>query len=178
MGEERVVDANMLARSAGIDPHNIQQEFVNLPGELAYWCSQYASATEDFLTKKAAFEVTEARLAANARTTLEVQGKKATEATIMESTRTSPEWLAVRTALIRAEGNKVRIHGIVSAVEAKRDMLISLGSHIRAEMAAFPSVGAAAAARQGQQHAHSNLRGPLVASSVTDWVEDLKGQTR
>lgn len=165
------VDANMLARAAGIDPTNLQREFADLPGAMAYWVQQYANAAQQYLTMKAAFEVCEARLATTARVTFEVQGKKATEATITEAVRTTDEWLKARTALIQAEGDKIRIHGIVSTVEAKREMLVSLGAHIRMEMNAFPSVATAAAARQGQAHQQG-------VGSVTDWVDNIRNQSR
>lgn len=167
----RLVDVTMLAKSCNIDPNNIQGEFVNLPGELAYWCTQYAEAVEAYLTKKAAFEVKEAELASAIRAKLDLTGKKATEATIEEGVHTHPEWLVSRTELLKAEGNKLRVNGIVSAVEAKREMLVSLGAHIRMEMQAFPSVATAGAARQAQARQSDH-------SVNGDWIENLRNKTR
>ena len=149
--------------STEINPVALQTEFVQLSGHLAYWTQQYAEAQTQAATAKAALEQLEAKISLDHRTDREIKGMKATEALLSELVHTDDRWIKAKRAHILADGNRLKVSGIVDAIHAKKDMLVTLGAHMRAEMAAFPSVGVAAAAR-----AHNASNG------VEDWARNIK----
>lgn len=59
---------------------------------------------------------------------------RVTVAEIEATTTTDAHYLESCTAEIVAEGEKVRLHGVMETLRTKRDMLISLGAHMRSTM--------------------------------------------
>lgn len=129
-----------------IVPEALEEEFVRLPGDLAYWNAKHADAVRDHLTAKAHYETVRARAAIAIRASSE---KKPTEAAIQELLDVDDAVVGSRTALIETEVAKVRLAGRCEAIRAKRDALISIGAGIRAEMQGDPSIRAGRIARAG-----------------------------
>jgi hypothetical protein len=148
-----------------IEPTALEEEFVRLPSDLAYWNERYSRAFKAFLCAKIDFERAEARAHIECRETLmieavgkaaevtvstteEPKGKKApvvkvkapTVDDINAATMEHPDLVKAREALLNAEVEKVRLFGVLDAVRAKREMIVSLGAHIRAEMQGDPSL--------------------------------------
>jgi len=113
---------------------------VRLPADLAHWNARFADAYEAFLEADLAFDKMESRLAVEHREELLAMGSKATEAAVREAVQTDPRWSQARMARIDAEVDKVRARGVVDAILAKKDMLISLGAHVRQEIDNNPTL--------------------------------------
>lgn len=124
-----------------IDPLVIQEEYVRLPSDLAYWNERYASAYRFWLEIKDRRERTEAQLAVTLRKDLELElahnphrTGKVTVGEVAGAVASSEEYRSVRAKEIGAEAEKVRLWGVLDAIRTKRDMLVSLGATQRAEM--------------------------------------------
>ena len=63
---------------------------------------------------------------------------KATEKLIEAKAMCNPEWQKAHIALVEIEAEKTRVRGICDSIAAKKEMLISLGAHIRSEMEGDP----------------------------------------
>lgn len=135
--------------SVFIEPVALEEEFVRMPADLAYWGAQYARSVRGYLIADMEFDRTEAEVRILVRERLlseaapDPSEKPAKRGTVTESmvaakVELDEDYQAARLALIEAEAEKVRVYGIVEAVKAKRDMLISLGANQRAEMKGDP----------------------------------------
>lgn len=117
-----------------IDPERIQEAFCQLPADLVRWNQIYADVLREHLIQKARVDSTFHRLNIEHRERIIAQGGKATEAMVTAAVETDPEWSSVKLAAIEAEVEKARVNGVCESIRARRDMLISLGSHVRVEM--------------------------------------------
>jgi hypothetical protein len=124
-----------------IEPMALEEEYVRLPGDLAYWNAEYASAYRRWLEAKIACDAGEGQAAFEWRNQLELDSKgRVTAAEVESRVRVDTEVLRLRRAEAEAEADKVRLYGVLDAIRSKRDMLISLGAHIRQEMENDPMV--------------------------------------
>lgn len=157
-----------LYSTVNLEPLAIEEEFVRLPADLAYWNMRYAKALEALLRAKRDRDLLErrhymegreilmgkAREAADTaaseaadmveggkkKASVKVSVKAPTVGDIESYATTHPEVLAAREAEIVAEVEKVKLQGIVDAVRAKKDMLIQVGARQRTEMESDPSL--------------------------------------
>ena len=125
-----------------IIPEAVQEEFVRVPADLAYWNAKYAVALRVFLKAKTYEKQLEALLSIEHREVLLKNGK-ATEKAVEQVVNSDERMVEARNSLIDAEVNKVHVWGILDAIRTKKEMLISLGAHIRQEMGDDPTVKAA-----------------------------------
>ncbi len=123
-----------------IEPLALEEEFVRLPADLAYWNNLYAQGLRRFLIAKARIKHVKAQLYIEIREVAAEAGAKTTESSIEAAIETHEKYREASDELIAAEVNKSKVGGAVDAVVAKKDMLVSLGAHIRAEMGGSPSV--------------------------------------
>ena len=117
-----------------VDDTVIQEEFMRLPSDYFYWAQQYTNARKDHRLAKLSCDETRARLGIELRLQIENERGKATESMVSAAIDSSAEWVSARTVEIEAESEMVRTQGILEAIRTKREMLISLGAHARAEM--------------------------------------------
>ncbi len=148
-----------LLQSVDIEPLALEEEFIRLPPDLAYWNHQFADAVREYSRSKFLREQTAARLHTElreeimyaakeaAKTAIEdgatkssVKVKSPTIADIEAAVLTNEEYVEAREREIEAEANKARLYGIVDAVRTKRDMLVQMGANRRAEMQGDPSI--------------------------------------
>lgn len=127
------VDA-YLADSVQIYPEAIQEEYVRLPSDLAYWGQRYTDALRVFLGAKLDMDRTEARVKILCRAELNAKEGKVTESMVSAAVDQHPDMEKARLALIEAEVEKARLGNVLDAIRAKKDMLVSLGAHVRSEM--------------------------------------------
>lgn len=136
--------------STHIDPACIHDEYVELPGQLAFWGQRLADARYEADDAVFQFERAEAHVMTQTRTNLELAarvladgrsiGKKpvaptrVTDSVVEIACKTDPRWASARKAVITTKHQVARLQAVVNAVEAKLTSLVSLGSHIRAEM--------------------------------------------
>ncbi len=137
-----------------IDEANVTDEFCRVAADRAYWGSELSQAIENELMAKltvdgAKGDLKNSEAKAYLAVKLEYEGAKKppgvdhtnalveVDENVSEAQRTL---MAARGALVMASTEKERIHGIVTAIDMKRDMLISLGAHLRKEMVGEPSI--------------------------------------
>ncbi len=139
------VDA-YLRECVRIEPLAIQEEYVRLPADLAYWNAKYAEAQREFLMSKVDLDVLERELYPVVRQELETSGQRVTEKMIEAGIGQSSLWTEAKQRVARADADKAKMYGVLDAVRTKRDMLVSLGAHLRAEMEHDPTLRAHSAA--------------------------------
>lgn len=123
-----------LRSSTHVDDFDINGEYVRLSADLAYWNEQYAHAYRSWRVAKLAIDRVKSEQRAIIRANLEFEKAKVTIAEVESLVLCTPQYQdAVRTEL-DAEFEKMRLFGVVDAVRAKKEMLVSLGAHMRAEM--------------------------------------------
>jgi hypothetical protein len=121
-----------------IDPLDIQAEFIRVPGDLAYWNDRYADALREFLISEADFKILKAQLEPLTRQALLDAGGKTTEAQVKAAIDSDDQVLEAQRRCVEAEVEKNRLYGALDAIRSKKEMLISLGAHLRAEMGGDP----------------------------------------
>jgi hypothetical protein len=125
-----------LAECVKIDDTVITEEYIRLPSDMAYWNARYADCFRFWLQAKVQRDLTEARLSAEWREQLEAKAKggRITLGEIENAVFQDPQYIDAKAKEVMAEAEKVRLYGIMEALRAKREMLVSLGAHLRMEM--------------------------------------------
>lgn len=140
-----------LEKCVKIDPLQIQSEFTEVAATLAYWNEQYADALRGQLHAKIARERLYAQLYFDKRKELADSGvSRVTESMTENAIEIDPRFIAVRDEEADALAESTRLRGVVEAVRTKKDMLVSLGAQLRAEMEGDPSI------RSQHRNAHIN----------------------
>ena len=127
-------------RVTTIDPLRISSEFSGLPSDYAFWTAKYADAVERHLAAEHDLEHTEARLSMMSREMLALRGGKTTEACVRENVVLHPDYAISKMTAIEATADKEKLRGVMEALRTKREMLVSLGAHLRAEMSVSPGL--------------------------------------
>lgn len=143
---------DLLRAAIDIDENLITEEYQRLPGDLAYYNAQLAQATRAYLAAKRAVEKTEARLTLkyghSSEAHLKPEGwKKPNDAIVDALVQEDEEMEVAAQLLIEAEAERARLIGVVEAVRAKREMIVSLGAHLRIELQGDPILREQAASR-------------------------------
>jgi hypothetical protein len=123
-----------------IDPMDLTPAFCQLPADLAYWGARYADAHRQAAAAKADEKQIHGANWEVARDRVTAIRGKATLDDIKAAIEQIDDVRRARENTIEAEYEKVRLLGIVDAIRSKRDMLISVGAHVRAEMDHDPSI--------------------------------------
>lgn len=121
-----------------IDPLNIQGEFIRLSGDLAYWNDQYAEALRSYLTAEVDLKILKAQLEPIARQALIDAGGRTTEAQVKAFIEEHDQVIEAKRKEIDSEVEKARLYGVLDAIRSKKEMLVSLGAHLRLEMQGDP----------------------------------------
>ncbi len=129
--EKALVDAITMN---SLDPTSIQEHFQRVPADIAYWNEQLSVATNRYLDAKLERERAHARVFLDEKQKAEAAKTRATEKYLEAVISVNEEYIEAKEAENLWESKKLRYRGIVDALAAKRDMLISLGAHIRLEM--------------------------------------------
>ena len=117
-----------------IGTRQLDLEFQRVPADYAYWSEQYAEAKKSYLLAKANTKSTYARVRLETRETLTMQGERVTEARLDSEVEINAEYADARRSEILSEVEMVRLYGFLEAIKSKREMLISIGAHVRQEM--------------------------------------------
>lgn len=131
-----------LDECTAIDEFAIQAEYMRLPGDYAYWNSRYSEVYRYHLRSKLDLTQLVARLTKEYRARLEA-GRSSGRVTIGEveaEVEADSEYLDAKIVEIEADAEAKRLAGVLEALRTKREMLISLGAHIRAEMNRDPMI--------------------------------------
>jgi hypothetical protein len=117
-----------------LDPIALDEEFIRLPGDLAYWNEKYAQAIRAHLHAKHDADKTRAAVMLEIREEAASTGVKMTVADVDARVTIDERVSEADIALVEAEAAMKHARVRCEAVMAKRDMLQSLGAKIRAEM--------------------------------------------
>ncbi len=123
-----------------IEPLAIQEEFIRIPADLAYWNARYAKALRRHLMAKVNIDTCRARLVPAVRNAIIEAGGKATEATVEAAVESNEALIEARQEGVEAEVEKNELYGALDAIRSKKEMLISLGAHMRAELDGDPAL--------------------------------------
>lgn len=134
-----------LGRCVELYPETINEEFVRLPADLAYWAHRYAEALRGHLRAKLAAEKARAQLRQEHRVVLENVARggaekagRVTESQVEAAVDMDSRWEAARLAEVEAEVERVRLQGVMRALETKGHMVTALGQQVLAEKRADP----------------------------------------
>ena len=119
-----------------IDENDLTSEYVRVPADMAYWGKRAADAERDHLLAKVRVEEAEASAQQRARDRLEndPSTKRVTEAMVTAAAQQDPALRLAQQVYADAAATRKEVAGYLSAIAAKRDMLISLGATQRHEM--------------------------------------------
>lgn len=135
-----VAVTSYLRECVTIEPMALEEEFVRVPADLAYWGARWADAQKAASMAKLTRDQVEAAIDAEHRMAAASAGEKVTEKVIASRVLLDERMKAVEIELIEAEAQASRARAFCDAVRAKRDMVVSLGSQVRAEMQANPTI--------------------------------------
>lgn len=135
-----------------VDPLFVKEEFTRVAYDLAYWNERYAVAYRAWLKAKINERRTLAFADARIRARFTDEGVKPTEPMVAAEVSVDDAVYAAQLASMEAEVEKVRLHGVVDAVRSKKDALVSIGAHVRAEMAGDPAIRALHAGHTLAEH--------------------------
>jgi len=139
-----------------IDPTNLNQEYIQLPSQLAYFNNRYAEVYRYWTECKAVSEQVAAQLAQQIRDHLSATSKgRVTLAEVDQQVLLDPTYRQAKAKERVAEAEKVRLYGVMDALRTKRDMLISLGANYRLEMSGDPMLRAQAKLEREVEHARN-----------------------
>ncbi len=125
-----------------IEPLAIQEEYVRTPSDIAFWSEQYAMMYREWQLSKFNREQEWGRAVKRAREALSHdptpggtsgRGKPTVDAVEAEAL-IDTNYVDAKKQEIMLEAEKVRLAGMMDAIRTKRDMLVSLGAHIRSEI--------------------------------------------
>lgn len=152
MAKQKQGDADELEQRVrectDIFPEAIQEEYVRLPSDLAYWNKQYAEAQRVELKAKARAKRARADAQLRIRQEAADDGRKMTDKIAEAETEIDADVAEAEDFYADAVADRSRLYGVVDAVRAKKDMLVSLGAHVRAELEGDPSLRAEARNRR------------------------------
>lgn len=117
-----------------IVPEAIQEEYVRTPSDVSYWSEQHALVYREWQLAKFTREQEWGAAVTRARAELASFGGKATVDAVEAEAINDRKFVKAKRDELTLEGEKVRLAGMMEALRTKRDMLVSLGAHLRTEM--------------------------------------------
>lgn len=138
-----------LRQSVRIDPIALEEEYVRLPADIAFWNERYAAVYRLYLERRLIARQVEAELSREHREYLTAANKgRVTVGEVEHEVVLDPSYQRAKASEAEAEAEVKRLYGILDALRTKRDMLISLGATIRQEKQNDPVLRAQAAERE------------------------------
>lgn len=123
-----------------IEPMALEEEFIRVPSDLAYWGAKWADAQRTAALAKLTEKEVAAALDAEHREALAAQGAKVTEKMVESAVVTDARMREATIARIDADAMEARFKAFADAVRTKKDMVSAIGLQVRAEMQADPSI--------------------------------------
>ncbi len=113
---------------------DLSGEFASFPGQFSWWVVYCAASQGQFEKAKLHMDVTKAETDGVVRQKLIADGIKITEAAVSAQIRLNDKYRKAETTVGAARQRYELFRAGVEAMRSKKDMLISLGAHKRAEM--------------------------------------------
>ena len=123
-----------------IDDLALDEEFIRLPADMAFWSARYSDALKTYMLAKLESDKAKAKAHLEIKSRAELEGRKMTVGDLDASVQLDPDYLDAAVALIEADVERQKLRDAVSAIHAKKDMIQSLGAKLRAEMGGDPMV--------------------------------------
>jgi len=136
-----------------INPLALDEGFTKIAVQLATHNERYYEALKAHLAAKAELDRVWATLYLSIREELNEAGEKVTEAMLKAKVDAHADYFDARMRAVAAEAEKARLWGVLDALRAKKDALISLGANARAEMSGMPHLRGE---RRGARDVESN----------------------
>lgn len=125
--------------ATSIDELDLDREFSEAAGNLAYWNAKYTAANREFLVARHNSRITEARLRMLMKEEHKDDKPKATVDDITSYIHTHEDYETDHMAYVEAEAEAEKMKKFAEAVKAKLDMLRSVGAKLRAEWEGDPT---------------------------------------
>lgn len=128
-----------------IEPEAINDEYVRVPSDLSYWSEMHANTYREWQLAKFAREqewgsaVTRSRAMLNSERGV-ASGRGPTVDQVDAHAINDADYVKAKRDEVYLEAETKRLLGMVDAIRTKRDMLVSLGAHIRAELEHDPLI--------------------------------------
>lgn len=129
-----------LREAVRIDPLQLQDEYVRLPADYAFFSEVYRRKLEAHLLAEAEMKRVYAGQILLAAERIMPNGKPPTVGQQEALAEESRDYVDVKRAAIFAEADMVEARGVLEAIRTKRDMVIQMGAHVRQEMQHDPAV--------------------------------------
>ncbi len=139
-GTGEVMVSKMMLGAVMIEDMALDEEFLRLPSDLAYWNAQYTSANKTYLLEKHECRVTEARIRLIIREETLKDKPRPTGDDLKAMVYEDEEYQDAHKKYVLAEADKERLKKFAEAVAAKKDMLQSIGAKLRVELENDPVV--------------------------------------
>ena len=123
-----------------VDPIVIQEEFARVAPDLAYWSAKFAEAHKTYLEAKILRDNVRGAKWFIVKNDLLATRGKCSNPDVEAALDTDEDMNEALASLVEAEYERERLKGVLEAVRAKKDMLISMGAMIRAEMQGDPVI--------------------------------------
>lgn len=121
-----------------IEPTMLDAEFIRVPVDIAYWNERHSAAIRNYLLAKLEYDKARARVGLEVREEAAASGVKKTVGDLDALVTVHPEVSELYLELVEADAERQAIRNRCEAVQAKREMLQSLGAKMRAEMMSDP----------------------------------------
>jgi hypothetical protein len=122
------------------DPEQINEEFARVSADLAYWNTVYALRSGDAARLDVECRRTKAAKYLYFREEIAQQGGRPTDEWVKSLVDSDEEVNLALLLRVDADAEKQRIYGIVDAIRAKKDMLVSIGATLRSELEHDPMI--------------------------------------
>lgn len=130
-----------VAECTRIDDFDLDAEYIRVPSDIAYWSARYSDVYRHWLEMKLAREILFAQLYSEHHQRLQMTSKgRVTVGEVEACVVTDPSYIDAKAKEIVADGEKVRLSGVLDALQAKRECIIGLGANRRAEMQRDPLI--------------------------------------
>ena len=134
---------------AETDPLHVEQAFIRLPSEFAYWAELQNRAFNTFSRAHLNMKRVAARLAVECREILEAQKGKATESMVGGAVTLHQDMQDAENEELAAECEMKRLQNYVDTMRMKKDALNNVSANLRKEMERDPGVAVQHAVRRG-----------------------------
>lgn len=137
MGKPDITDIEQyLDDCVEIDELAIQDEYIRVSPDYAYWSERYSEAYKHHLELELNRKTIKAQAAKEVRAQIEGMRSagRVTVAEVDADVEVNSEYLVAKMAEIEADAKVKKLQGILEALRIKKEMLISLGAHLRQDM--------------------------------------------
>jgi hypothetical protein len=145
MSKEKALLTEQQLEAVNIDDFDIDNHMTDYPRLLAHWGRRYTDAVKEYLIEEHDFEQVEARLRLELKEEMRIENaekkiKPPTDLDVKAAIIINTEYEEAHYNMIKAKAREKKLKHFLVSIEAKGDMLRSLGAKLRKQMDSDPSV--------------------------------------